>query len=173
MSNAHWELVPTLSIGPLALGMDTAEVRELLGAQVPMSMLPEQLAGKLEFYIVGGHSKELAPFMVKVDYSVSGRVDAIEVRGGRLILNGISLFDTPLSQLKKQMYALSDDLVVDEHGINSKALGIGLYAPHGNPEKPADAVILFSRGYYDVLEGEEPSPARTVDLEKFSFADRG
>lgn len=61
------------------------------------------------------------------------------------------LLGRPFQELRDRFVSMDADAEVDESGLTSYRLGIGLYAPSAaeDADEPAEAVIAFERGYYD------------------------
>jgi hypothetical protein len=145
-----WQILPPHSFGPIKLGMNKHQVKNILGEKVPLSMLPPHLHGRVECFVVPSTCKETAPFMVKIDYSHCSEVNAIEVRGGRVTIGTATLSEMPMRDLIVWLENQAKDVIVDEMGVSSQALGLGFYAPHRDREQAADAFMIFTNDYYEM-----------------------
>ena len=130
-------------VGPLKLGMSQDEVRKILGTEfetftnLTVSEMPTD-----NFVSKGIH----------VYYKLPGLCEAIEMfPPANPTFGEYGLMDMPFSKLLT--YFLQEDLSVeiDDCGLTSRLLGIGLYVPdlHESPESPVKGVIVFEKGYYD------------------------
>ncbi|MEK7951728.1 hypothetical protein [Luteolibacter soli] len=87
-----------------------------------------------------------------VFYDDDGRVEAIEfVEPGRAMLGGVDLLGMSYADLVKLITEQDPEVMIENDGFTSEKLGIGSYAPGGigEPEDPAETVIVFPPGYYD------------------------
>jgi hypothetical protein len=89
---------------------------------------------------------------IHVFYKATGHCEAIELfPPADPIFQGKSMIGQPFSAIRDWFQSLDSDLELDETGLISKKLGIGLYAPFAEdaPEEPIESVIIFEEGYYD------------------------
>jgi hypothetical protein len=90
--------------------------------------------------------------LVHVYYAANGGMcEFIEFGGGsaRPILHGKDLLSEPFSELRDWFRTLDPTMTEDATGLESPALGIGLYAPYADeePDRPPEGVSVFKRGY--------------------------
>jgi hypothetical protein len=130
-------------ISELFFGMTPDQVRATLGdnfqsyQKTPTSEMP---------------TDAFDPLGIHVFYKAPGHCEAIELFApAEPMLQGIPLIGQPFSVARDRIQALDSDVEVDESGLISQKLGIGLYAPFAADasEEPVESVIVFERGYYD------------------------
>jgi hypothetical protein len=81
-----------------------------------------------------------------------GLVDAVEFCSPATPnLDGLDLLGLSAPDLLKRMAAADPAIVVEADGFRSFRLGVGAWYPNieDEPLSPAEAVIVFVRGYYD------------------------
>jgi hypothetical protein len=66
-------------------------------------------------------------------------------------LNGINIIDLPFLKVKDFLRNLDDSLEIDETGLLSFKLGVGVYVPSlsESQQEFVEGVIVFEKGYYD------------------------
>ena len=136
------EITPYVQAGPVRFGAEREEVRRLIGGPVeefrksPDSGLPVD-----DFIGTGIH----------VYYGPAGTCQAVEMAlPAEPILHGQMLLALGFADLRMWLSQMDRDLHVDDDGLTSLALGIGIFAPYSvqAPHEPAEAVIAFERDYY-------------------------
>jgi hypothetical protein len=140
-------ITPYEGIGPIRLGMSRAEVRRLLGGafrsfkKTPFDEVPADF-----FDDIGVH----------VYYRRGDVCEAVEVfPPSRPAFRDVPLLGRPFHELSEWFVSMDAGAEVDESGLTSNLLGIGLYAPAAarDVDEPAESVIVFERGYYDAEPG--------------------
>ncbi|MEA1230309.1 hypothetical protein ODQ17_13115 [Acinetobacter sp. IRS14] len=89
---------------------------------------------------------------INIYYDSTDEVIALEFyEPAQVVFKGIELFKLPASEAYKLMATLDKDIAIDEDGLTSFKLGIGLYEPNyeEEPMLPVESVIVFVEGYYD------------------------
>lgn len=89
-----------------------------------------------------------------VAYDKDDNINAFEFYKGDVIFNGISLLKEPYINLIEIFSKNDPGLVVNGTTVTSNKLGIGLNAPYAGTEDEdafVESVIVFRKGYYDVL----------------------
>jgi hypothetical protein len=127
----------------LAFGMTPDQVRATLGdnfqsyQKAPTSEMPTDAFDSLGIHVF---------------YKAPGHCEAIELFApADPTLQGKPLIGQPFSVVRDRVQALDSSVEIDETGLISQKLGIGLYAPFAAdaPEDPVESVIVFEQGYYD------------------------
>lgn len=137
------EINPYVGVGPVRFGMTIQEVRDAL-AKRPETFRksPNDAFPTDAFDDLGIH----------VSYRSPGVCDAVELAlAADPTLMGRRLIERPFDELRDWLESLDDGIVVDDTGLTSFKLGLGLYAP-SHQERASDsveAIIVFERGYYD------------------------
>lgn len=144
-SSHRWSIEPTVGLGPLRLGMSEDEVRSV------MATVTEQPPGDLD-RPGRGPDDVFADVGVRVYYDDDRRCAGIEVHEPmQAVLGDEPLVGRPLEQAEDVLRAADPDVVAENAGLTSAALGIGLYAPAA---QPVEGVLVTSP------ERLAPSPAR-------------
>jgi hypothetical protein len=89
--------------------------------------------------------------IVHAHFDASGRCEAVEVMPpAQPMLAGISLLVDSYPSVRRWMERHDPGLIVETDGATSQKFGVGLYAPLAAefPDRPAEGVIAFVRGYY-------------------------
>lgn len=140
----EWAIRPLESVGPVNFGMPRAEVRRAVGAPFrEFVKSPNRSPNTTDAF------EEL---LVHVYYGTNGGTcEFIEFGGGsaRPVLHGRDLLSEAFSDLRDWFRTLDPMMTEDESGLESHALGIGLYAPcaEEDPERPPEGVSVFQKGY--------------------------
>jgi hypothetical protein len=130
-------------ISNLVFGMTPDQVRATLGndfqsyQKTPTSAMPTDAFDQLGIHVF---------------YKTPGHCEAIELFApADPTLQGKPLIGQPFSVVRDRVQALDSSVEIDETGLISQKLGIGLYAPFAadTPEDPVESVIVFEQGYYD------------------------
>lgn len=137
------KITPNQGVGPMKFFMDRKEIRVVLGGKIIEFK-------KTSMSTVSTDSFE--DYGVIVYYDNEGKCEAIEMNSPSnptyLEKNMIGI---SFAEIKKIIEIQDEEIEVDETGLLSFKLGIGLYAP--NLEEPendfVESVIVFKNGYYD------------------------
>jgi hypothetical protein len=139
----QYEIRPLRGAGPIDFGMSIERVREVVG--VPFTTFLKTASSKLPtdaFNTLGFH----------VFYKFPGICEAIEFFApSNPTLYGSSLIGQTFSGVRQLIESFAVDVVLDDCGLESRALGIGVFAPSGSehPSECVEGVIVFSPDYYD------------------------
>lgn len=134
---------PYTSAGPIEFGMTLLQVRQIVGRPCKSFKRTSESVHPCDFFQDEG---------VFVYYQADGRVEAVEfARPAEPSFDGTDLLSIPFPQLMALLQGRDDSMEIDATECTSKAVGIGAYAPEAeeSPEKPAESVIVFRKGYYD------------------------
>lgn len=139
-----FEIKSFMSAGPVQFGMSREQVRTAIG-------------GKYDTFKRTGNddtdTDDFSKLGVQVEYDADGNCIAVimsapsdPVFRERRVLHG------SYAETKKWLLSLDEDSEVEEDGTTSYELGIGIYADikPGDKKAPTEAVIAFSKGYYDL-----------------------
>lgn len=137
------EIKPCQGIAGIRFGMTPIEVRAALGATVrSFQKTPTDEFATDAFDTLG----------IQVFYKQPGLCEAIELASpANPTLQGKMLIGCPFNELCEWLRTIDPTLEVDETGLTSHHLGLGLYAPFvsESPNLPVEGVILFEQGYYE------------------------
>ena len=139
----NFEIVSHEALGPIHFGMSRDEVQRSVGAAV--KLFRKTPVGNL----VDAFNEE--GIHVYYDAEDKDKCEAIEVASpANPLLLGRGLVGRPFAEVLEWLRTLDADLAVDESGLTSLALGVGVFAPFAAkaPFEPVEAVIAFKRGYY-------------------------
>ncbi len=134
---------PHLGAGEIAFGMTPNQVRALLGdpfesfKRSPLAEFPCD------------HFESLGIF---VYYQAPGIVEALEYhQPASPTLDGISLLATPVARLISLATEKDPGATVEDDSVTCLAQGWGAWLPDAedHPDRPAESIIVFRRGYYD------------------------
>ena len=134
---------PYESIGSVKFGMTVEEVRAILGGRFQYFMKSPSSAMPTDAFEEKG---------IHVYYKEPGLCEAVEVTSpASPVFKGRPLIGRPFDELRNWFEEMDEEIMVDESGLTSLALGIGLYSPYASdsPQEPVEAVIVFEKGYYD------------------------
>lgn len=140
----EWAIQPLRSVGPVDFGMPRADVRRVVGARFrEFVKSPDRPLNRTDAF------EEL---LVHVYYaSESGTCELVEFGGGsaRPLLHGRDLLRESFSDLCAWLRSLDSALTEDDSGLESRALGIGVYAPYAeeDPARLPEGVSVFRAGY--------------------------
>ncbi|MBA3805011.1 MAG: ABC transporter ATP-binding protein [Acidobacteria bacterium] len=133
---------PYEGVGPIKLGMSINAVREAVGAEVktfkksPSSEIPTDAFDLLGVYVY---------------YKPPGICQAVELASpAEPIFQNLPLLGRYFDEVMKWFETMDQGVEVDEFGLTSYKLGIGLYAPPTDDAdgKLVESVIIFEKGYY-------------------------
>ena len=67
------------------------------------------------------------------------------------IYQNVAIFKVTASEIYNLISSLDQNVDIDEDGLTSISLGIGIYAPNyeEDPCAPVEGTIVFEKGYYD------------------------
>lgn len=140
----NFDIVPYEGAGPLRLGMTKDEVR---------TVMPEEPDDMHQ--IRAPYTDVFREARIFVYYTEeNGVCEAIEFTEPTIaIFNGKQINGVSFIEAKNWLEKFDDGLNLDESGASSPKLGIGLYAPgyDEDPDSPVEAVIVFTRGYYETV----------------------
>ncbi|WP_411800804.1 hypothetical protein [Acinetobacter vivianii] len=92
---------------------------------------------------------------LNVSYDSSDKVEALEFsEPACVVLNGVDIFNIPASEVYALIKKLDQDVMIDEDGLISFKLGVGVYEPFYEEEymHPIESFIVFKQGYYDSID---------------------
>ena len=141
VNKLNFEIMPNLGAGPILFGMEEQEIHKILGNQFE----------KIKKSMSDGIETDMYEWCF-IYYKKPGVCQAIEFFEPAVpLLNGEKLFGRPYSEVKEILIKLDDQVQLDEDGLTSYKLGIGIYAPSSgsNSAAPIEGVIIFGNGYYD------------------------
>jgi hypothetical protein len=135
--------VKHVSIGPLKFGMGRPEVAKAVGSKAtPFKKTPEATVTTDEF--------KVGPHRVHVFYTAEDRCAYVEVFGegvGGPEYDGRGFLNRPYDRALAWMRERDPNLVVEDAGCRSDALGLSLSAPDG-PESKIKTVGAASENYW-------------------------
>ncbi|HEY9664259.1 MAG TPA: hypothetical protein V6C65_37930 [Allocoleopsis sp.] len=138
------EIHPYEGIAGIKFGMTPIQVRQILGE--PDRTFKKTPADALEtdaFDTAGMY----------IFYKLPGTCEAIELASpANPTFQGKTLISQPFSHLREWFQSIDPTTEIDETGLTSHQLGIGLYAPFAieSPHEAVEGVIVFEQGYYEV-----------------------
>ena len=130
-------------IGAVSFGLSRDQIRKMIDVQ------PQILPNKARTNVPTDFFPSVGLF---VHYDEVAKCEAIElVKPAAPVFQGQHLLDRSFRQLKTWMMSSSNDAKLEEDGIRSDELGIGIYAPLGDekPDDPPEGVIVYEKGYYE------------------------
>lgn len=137
------EIKPYVGVGPIRFGMTVEEVRKAVGQKPnPFRKTPDEVIPTDAFDEIGLHAC----------YKEPGVCEAVEMAlAADPTFQGHRLIERPFDEVLGWLRTLDDSVEVEDCGLTSYKLGIGLYAPEisDNISAPVEAVIVFEKGYYD------------------------
>jgi hypothetical protein len=136
-----WQIELYAGVGPVRLGMTRQQIEAALGSEsVPVDK---------------GDARPVAVFDevgVHAHFDARGGCEAVELMNmAQPVLDGMPLLARPYEEVTAWLAERDPELQVNPPDVTSYQLGIGLYAPAAvaHPQRPAEGVIVFARGYYD------------------------
>ena len=140
------EILPYRAVAGIQFGMTAAQVREILDSPVrPFKKTPTSELKTDAFDHLG----------IQVFYKPPGVCEAIELSApAEPTLQGKSLVGHSFQTLKDWFQAIDNAVEIDDTGLTSHLLGIGLYAPFAatSPDEPVESVLVFEKEYYSSAE---------------------
>lgn len=134
---------PHVSAGPIVFGMTPEQVRQAVNQPHKSFKRTPSSAYPCDFFQTEG---------VFVYYQADGHAEAVEfAEPAEPMLEGTNLLSIPFSELAALLQRQDATIELEATELTSKGVGIGAYAPEAeeSPEKPAESVIVFKKGYYD------------------------
>jgi hypothetical protein len=134
---------PYIGMGDIKLGMDRAQIRNILNSSVE-SFVRNEYAEMPE--------DSFPDLGIFIEYKQPGVCDSIQVvKPLNPIWRGKQLLNTPFRELAAWFLEIDSERELDGTGFTSYKYGIGAYAPNHEeePDCLAESIIVFSRGYYD------------------------
>lgn len=131
---------PYAGAGSVRLGMTIEDIQAALGQRAIMA---DQ-----------GGENPIATFPdigVHAEIAADGHCSAIEFMAPAAPeLNDHPLLGLPFAEVRNYLAAIDPGLEEDGSGLTAERVGVGLYAPMAtdDPQRPAEGVIVFERGYY-------------------------
>lgn len=138
-----FHIEPFIAVGPIPFGATRSQVRKILG--VPVESFKRNDDDPAE-------TDEFDSLGVFVEYDKDDLCIAVEMSvPANPVFRSRELLREPYAQLRTWIKSLDSSADVDEAGIDSSTLGVGLYAdlPKRDRISPAESAIAFKRGYYD------------------------
>lgn len=92
---------------------------------------------------------------VNVYYDSNDKVEALEFsEPACVVFNGIDIFSLPASEVYALIKKIDQDVMIDEDGLISFKLGVGVYEPLYEEKymHPIESFIVFKQGYYDSID---------------------
>jgi hypothetical protein len=136
-----YEIRPNEGVGPITFGMTVDEVRRALGPPDAVFRKWSSPFPTDDFRRLGFH----------VYYSAEGVCNAVEFfPPGNPVLRGHAFLSKPFSTVRDTLLILDPEAKSDQAGMKSRAIGIGVYAPHAtkSPDDPVEGVIVFAKDHY-------------------------
>lgn len=137
----NYNIEPYVGVDGLKLGMTAMQIEALHG----------EPSGKIKRGSDPGLlSDAYTDFFVY--YKNPGICQAIEFhKPARVLFENHNLLEEPYLRIVEHLQQLDSEIIIDDDGLTSYKLGIGIYAPSadGDPTYVAESVIVFERGYYD------------------------
>jgi hypothetical protein len=134
---------PYKSVGPLRFGLTREEVRDLLVSPVESFMRnDDDLAETDDFAQLG----------IFVEYDKTNKCIAVEMFSpAEPIFLGKDLLGAPYAELRNWVKSMDSHAEIDESGLVSTSLGIGLYAEisSSDTKSHAESAVAFKYGYYE------------------------
>jgi hypothetical protein len=130
-----------VGVDSIKLGMKIADVRKIMDED------PDTSFNKAEM-CTDGYLKN----SFQVFYKEPGICEAIEAYTPTdITFKDKKLLSEPFNKIRQWLEQEDDAIDIDNAGLTSYKLGIGLYAPAHmeNPDCPIESVIVFEKGYYD------------------------
>lgn len=136
-------ITPNKGVGPINFGMTRDEVRNILGGNVvefkktPMS---------------DTFTDAFNDYGIHIYYDSNYTCEAIEMAlPADPILSQKNIIGRPFADIKSNITAQDSDVELDETGLLSFRLGIGLYVPdlEDSEDSLVESVIVFRDGYYE------------------------
>lgn len=134
---------PFVAVGPIPFGATRAQVRRLLAVPVESFMRNEDDIAEID---------EFESLGIFVEYDKDDVCISIEMSvPANPIFRSREMLREPYAQLRTWITTLDSSADIDEAGLDSAALGIGLYAdlPKRDRTSPAESAIAFKRGYFE------------------------
>ncbi len=130
-----------VGIDSIKLGMEISDIRQIMKEE------PDTSFNKAEMCTDGFFKNSFQVF-----YKEPGICEAIEVYSPTdVTFEDKKLLGEPFNKVHQWIEGHDKNIEIDEAGLTSYKLGIGLYAP-AHMEKsdcPIESVIIFEKGYYD------------------------
>jgi hypothetical protein len=136
---------PYVGVGPIRFGMSVSEVRSVLGGEVRTFRKGRFARGDTDAFLGWG---------IHVHYSATGICEAVEIGYTTIpTFEGRPLLGRPFREVYELLRSYDPSLQLDDTGLTSYLLGIGIYMSSMKEEEDWDAdvqgVIVFTKGYYD------------------------
>lgn len=127
-------------VGPIEIGIDKAQVHELLGSPSRSFRRTQDVQEPSDHYEKDG---------VFVYYRSDGKVEAVEIASPREArIDGVDLLSMTLDDAKQYLQRLDRETVLEADGAISRKTGIAIYGSCG-PSERIESAIVFEDGYYD------------------------
>jgi hypothetical protein len=134
---------PNVSAGPIEFGMSSVQVRKNINKAFKSFKRTPLSAHPCDYFEEEG---------IFVYYEADGRVEAVEfVEPAEPTFENKNLLTVSFAELVAFFEKRDESAEIDTTEFTSKLFGIGASAPLAkeSPEKPAESVIAFRKGYYD------------------------
>lgn len=144
LEQANFEIIPYERAGPVRFGMSRGEVSAALGTLPIEEFRRTAEAEPTEVYADGA---------VQINYDGQGRCEAVEFADPKIVrpvIDGFGPLGEPYSEVESFLRQRDPQLDIDDAGLTSLKLGIGVYAPTATDraEAPTESVIAFVKNYY-------------------------
>jgi hypothetical protein len=145
-----YTIYPYEGVGPIKFGMTPQQVHEILGE-------PYRTFKKSPKAVMPMDSYEEP--RCQIFYKEPGTCNAIQLMNpSDPIFQELMFIGNPYGRFRDWFKKNDPLLDEDEDGLTSYGFGVGLYVPNycgRNEQAIVEAVIVFERGYYNKLNGEE------------------
>lgn len=142
-SSMTFDIRPYEGVGKLYFGMDSVEIKKVLGEpsntffKTPLDTLETERYENENLFIY---------------YKEPSNIEAIEFYPpSQVVFDGIKLFELSYEALKTFLLKLDSELEIEVDGLTSYKLGIGAYAPNADDDSSlaVESIIVFEKGYYE------------------------
>lgn len=126
----------------LKFGYSRSEIWKLIGQ-------PQRQFEKTEM----SESLDIYSFM-HIEYDSNDLCSAFEIFDPAIPqFNGFNFLQKPFSECLSFLKLINDPSIsCDDLGLNSDKYGIGLYCPHVEDNGRIEAVLVYKKNYYDILQ---------------------
>ena len=139
------KILSYIGVGDIRFGMSVDEVRSAINSEAtPFLKTPQSIMPTDSFH---GDS-------IHVFYKKPGICEAVEFyKPANPTLMGQEFVGRSFSEVKKWLEHQDSNIEIDDCGLTSFKLGIGLYVPDIDEREEAlvESLIVFEKGYYDGL----------------------
>lgn len=130
-----------VGVGEIRLGMTQKNIQEILNEK----------PRRFKKFIDDEYETDAYKYFY-VYYKSTGICEAIEFFSpAKVKFNDVFLLELPYKEVKEYFLKIDKDVEIEEDGLTSYKYGIGIYAPDAvvEPQKKAEGIIIFEKGYYE------------------------